>query len=315
MASDEKILLPLQDLRRKNVVGYSTKLKKKISKRKLTDIDSIRVYVTNKAPTTHLYEKDILPKEIDGIPVDVIDVGGEFIIHDRRNDYSLGIEAQRMRHHTPLWAGVSIGNFEITAGTLGWFFEKDGEILLGSNAHVFTEDASLDVPLQKKILQPAVADKGTQDDIMATYVWHEKMLPEIDDNGPFNYQDFAVARPFNNITFLDDRTFSFFVKYYNYIGILFAGSFATTIISKAKYQIGSGYTPHNVNWADDVKYHDRLYKTGRTTGYKSNIVLDADARVKINYRKFYAWHDDVIMAWNMSAGGDSGSSVWKHKNA
>lgn len=41
----------------------------------------------------------------------------------------------------PLIAGVSVGNWAITAGTLGWFFRDiSGREMLGSNVHVFAEN-------------------------------------------------------------------------------------------------------------------------------------------------------------------------------
>ena len=76
---------------------------------------------------------DLMPEEIDGVPTDVVEIG---------EVKALGIHP--LAHVTrvrPLVAEVSIGNWAITAGTLGWFFRDGrGREMLGSNAHVLAED-------------------------------------------------------------------------------------------------------------------------------------------------------------------------------
>ena len=114
-------------------------------------------------------QKNLIPKEIDGVPTDIVEIGEIKAL----NLHPLA-HVTRIR---PLVAGVSIGNWAITAGTLGWYF-KDGKgrEMLGSNAHVFADNPLTPSSFEKRIVQPGRFDQGNvPDDVVGNYYWHRPL--------------------------------------------------------------------------------------------------------------------------------------------
>ena len=83
----------------------------------------VTVLVKKKVPVSQLLSKDLVPKQIDGIPTVVKEIG-EIFAYKNRTD--------RWR---PAPGGVSIGHYAITAGTLGCYVKDatTGETLILSN--------------------------------------------------------------------------------------------------------------------------------------------------------------------------------------
>jgi hypothetical protein len=100
---------------------------------KRTDRVCIRVYVRRKLPKSQLAPEAVLPDNIDGLPVDVIE--DEFWIHQAP---PVTLEDHR-RPHNFLVGGISIGNLLVGgSGTLGVlvFDNRTGQEMLLSNWHV-----------------------------------------------------------------------------------------------------------------------------------------------------------------------------------
>ena len=60
---------------KKNVVGYSKKFKKRIKDGKKVDEEVIRIYVSEKIDLVDLDLRDLIPREIDGVLTDVVEIG------------------------------------------------------------------------------------------------------------------------------------------------------------------------------------------------------------------------------------------------
>lgn len=61
---------------KKNVIGYSGSMKMRIRDGKeIAGTLVLRVYVTKKEPVEALDPEDIIPKRIDGIEIDLVEVG------------------------------------------------------------------------------------------------------------------------------------------------------------------------------------------------------------------------------------------------
>jgi hypothetical protein len=61
---------------KKNVIGYSGSMKMRIRDGKeIAGTLVLRVYVTKKEPVEALDPEDIIPKMIDGIEIDLVEVG------------------------------------------------------------------------------------------------------------------------------------------------------------------------------------------------------------------------------------------------
>jgi hypothetical protein len=121
---------------------------------------AIRVYVRHKIRREDLRPQDLLPREIDGVPIDVIE--GDFVIHDAPADH-------RVRHQL-LHGGISVGNALLGgSGTLGCtvFDLRSGMQLLLSNWHVLC--GRRDCRVGEPIIQPGTGggDPGRARDVVA----------------------------------------------------------------------------------------------------------------------------------------------------
>jgi hypothetical protein len=73
-ANLQKIWMKIKN--KKNVIGYSGSLKKKIVNGKEIDGTHVfRVYVSIKVPLEELEENDIIPEFIDGVELDIVEIG------------------------------------------------------------------------------------------------------------------------------------------------------------------------------------------------------------------------------------------------
>jgi hypothetical protein len=322
--SFEEIWEKIKD--KKNVIGYSKKFRKRIRDGKKEDEEVIRIYVSVKMELTDLDQRDLIPKEIDGVPTDVVEIGEIKTL----NLHPLA-HVTRVR---PLVAGVSIGNWAITAGTLGWFFRDGrGREMLGSNAHVFADNPLKPYSSEKRIVQPGRYDQGSvPDDIVGMYYWHQPLSGSecalsnaiidllngasalLDRKTRFILTlaekakiDFAVVEPNTDYElklFTADECEGF-------IGLGFAGSNQASFFCKAQHIRDVGWTPINKTIMP-VSMGETIHKIGRTTEYTSGQVVDDSAYGRVNYGgSNYVEFDDIILTTSMLEGGDSGDSAWK----
>jgi hypothetical protein len=136
-------------LAKNNVVGVAVGLKE--SEGVVTDEVAVVVLVQEKKPLAALSAADLIPKEIDGLKTDVIEVG-----------YLRAQQTARDRFRPIIPSGVSIGHYKITAGTLGTMVKDKttGEPLVLSNNHVLAN--SNDATVGDAVLQPAAMDGGRE---------------------------------------------------------------------------------------------------------------------------------------------------------
>lgn len=162
-----------------NVVGYSNKLRNKIKNGRELPVKSIRIYVSKKLPESMLRKDEIIPKEVDGIPTDIIEIGKLRKVQGYRERYR------------PAPCGVSTSRLdENVAGTIGWWMvDEDGSVYLISNNHVWAKENQ---GVQgDKIIQPGKLDGGTEEDVIAELY----DFIQIDFTGNPNYVDVAIASP------------------------------------------------------------------------------------------------------------------------
>jgi endonuclease G len=127
-----------------------------------TDQVAIRVYVDPKLPRARLADAEVLPAEIGGIPVDVIQA--RFEVHGGPDP-----TAEHRLRHAPMTGGISIGNLVLGgSGTLGGsvFDNRTQRDLMLSNWHVLC--GSLTCAAGEPIIQPGTGggDTGTAADVV-----------------------------------------------------------------------------------------------------------------------------------------------------
>ncbi|OXM53807.1 hypothetical protein CFP71_20755 [Amycolatopsis thailandensis] len=298
-ASEENALLD-----RQNVVGVA--LGTKWSGGTDTGEKAITVLVDTKLPSELLRDDDLIPATLSGVPTDVQQVGvlqaGRTVAPPKVNGASPSlaeapaappvrqVETPReavdpltlARRFRPAFGGVSVGHFQITAGTYGTAV-YDAAALPGipprfyilSNNHVLanTNAAAIGDP----ILQPGPFDGGViPSDIIARlsrYVPIKFITPG--QPVPLNFVDAAVAE--GQFHDLDRRIF--------WVGDL-----------------------RGVNPAPTVGL--AVQKTGRTTNWTTGRITNINATVDVNYGGGrVARFANQLLTTNMSAGGDSGSIV------
>lgn len=110
-----------------------------------TSTVSIRVYVSKKLPKDQLRAEDILPEEIEGVPVDVI----ETVI----KAHGIPLDEFTARHN-PMTGGISVGNPLLGSGTISFnvFDNVSGEGMILSNWHVLC--GRLSCAMGESIIQP-----------------------------------------------------------------------------------------------------------------------------------------------------------------
>jgi len=133
----------------KNVVGVGVGYKNVGGDN--TGAPSYIVYVEKKVHSSELSRSHIVPRQIDGLDTDVVEIG---VVR------MLGVRTSRER---PCQPGMSIGHYQSTAGTFGAVVRdrKTNELMVLSNNHVLANGSSIQEARAKSgdpILQPGGCD-------------------------------------------------------------------------------------------------------------------------------------------------------------
>jgi hypothetical protein len=186
-----------------------------------------------------------------------------------------------LRRARPLRPGLSIAHPAVTAGTLGGFVRTAGGLAILSNNHVL---AAADTATEgDPILQPGPADGGVPGDRVATLSAFQRFR----SGGP-NLVDAAVA-------LVDDG------------------------VDAAPGDLPGGPLAGAVPSGQDVEPAEAVEKVGRTTGHTRGRIsaVEVDA-VAVQYDDQVHRFDDQIeiegLAGPFSAGGDSGSVIWRSRD-
>jgi len=234
---------------------------------------------------------------LGSVPTDVVQIGTV-----RANQVPTG-------KFRPAPGGVSIGHYQISAGTLGCIVRDrtTGDRLILSNNHVLAN--SNDATIGDPIIQPGGADGGTvANDLIA------------------NLERFC-AIDFGTDTGSDCGIASTYAGFGNAIASLLGSRHRVTVLQA---------NPQAVNVADaavarpinDTDVLDEILnigeisgttegvlgmqvrKSGRTTGYTTGIITTIETTVSVNYGSGrVATFENQFVAGPMSEGGDSGSLI------
>jgi hypothetical protein len=182
------------------------------------------------------------------------------------------------RRWRPLRPGLSVAHPSVTAGTLGGFVRTAGGLAVLSNNHVLaaSDAASAGDP----VLQPGPADRGTPADRIATLTAFERF-----STAGVNLVDAAVA-------------------------LLDGG------VDADPDDVPGGPLGRTVPGSLDIEPDDPVEKVGRTTGHTHGTVTAVEVDgVAVQYdRAVHVFDDQVEVSGRsgaFSAGGDSGSVIWR----
>ncbi|MET9292997.1 hypothetical protein [Streptomyces sp. NPDC003077] len=296
-----------------------------------TGEEALLVFVTQKVPESMLPERDVIPRQMDdGTPTDVVAVGHVTAQPQQRMQRSSGtgtaaepqvgygadgsvlsgslsqplleelgqlgaLEPQLLkRRMRPCPSGFSVGNVQVTAGTLGSVVYDflpgattnppapglgvPARFYILSNNHVLAD--SNRAPLGSPVLQPGRFDGGTDP------------ADRIGTLARFIAIQFAPQVPLpqhNNVV---------------------DAALATVEFEDATRQQYFSGAPRAWRRSSMTAVGDLVKKTGRTTNISFGRIISTNATIDVNYGTAgTARFKDQILTTNISAGGDSGSLV------
>jgi hypothetical protein len=277
-----------------NVIGVGTGYK--VSEGVRTEQLCLVTLVRQKVPAAALQAEAMVPKVIEGVRTDVVEIG---------NVRALQSRTSRWR---PAPAGVSLGHYRITAGTFGCLVRDraTGAPLMLSNNHVLAN--SNDATEGDAILQPGPADGGKLGaDTIAVL---ERFCPiefatqpgSCNVAGAYASLGNAIARLLGS----EHRVVSIKAnpQAANQVDAAVARPNASADVLDEIMEIGrvAGSLPAELGM--------KVRKSGRTTGLTTGEITIMEATVTVSYGpgKDATFENQLIMG-PMSQGGDSGSLI------
>lgn len=285
-------------LRKRNVVGVG--LGYKISQGINTGELGLVVSVTRKIPVSALTTEDMVPEALSGVKTDVVETGVLRAFPQEAEPLDLG-PRDRWRPIVP--PGVSVGHYQITAGTFGCLVRRGEELFILSNNHVLANANECED--WDPILQPGPADGGGPEDRIARLADYVPIAFETEPSD-CPAADFSVKLLNAIAGALGSRHQLEAVKRVagvNRVDAALAKPLSPNTVAKEILEIGAPTGVEAASLGTEVQ------KSGRTTGYTQGTITQIDATVRIDYYGPKALFTGQLIASPMSQGGDSGSAI------
>jgi hypothetical protein len=247
-----------------------------------TNEPCVVVSVVKKLPVIQLSASSLVPKWLGSIRTDVVETGKIFALAD---------PTQRMRPARP---GISIGHYQITAGTLGCLVQRNGQVYILSNNHVLANSNA--AHLGDAILQPGPHDGGGSADQIGTL---EQFIPVGFEQGSSP----SGCSPLSSLMRLFRPSALVNEPGNNTVDCAIARPLSADLVNPDILNIG---IPTGVGTAT---LGTPVQKSGRTTGFTTDQITQIDVTVSVDYGGNIATYKNQLMAGAMSQGGDSGSAV------
>lgn len=277
-------------------VGY------KFKDGKRTDEVCIVVGVERKKPLATLAPGEVIPREVEGVKVDVIQYG---------KIKALGLTG----YMRPCPGGYSCGHHDITAGTLGCWVKRGtgAESYILSNNHVLAN--SNDADLGDSILQPGPYDGGQEAIAGLTDYVKINFVGEADGGCSLAK---AVVSVLNGLARTLGRSTRVAVRE---IGQPTPNLVDAAVARAAKEEFVAPIVEHigPVVGIRDLDLGDQVTKVGRTTDQTTGVVEAIDGSTQVSYgdTKVAEFAEQVFIradSGEFSAGGDSGSVILTEDN-
>jgi hypothetical protein len=281
-------------LAKPNVVGVGTGYKKTAG-RDTVELCVIAL-VSRKKPLAALSTDALVPRELDGVVTDVVEIGFPHALLARTDKWR------------PAPGGVSIGHYQITAGTLGCIVrdQTSGVRLILSNNHVLANVNN--AQLGDAILQQGPIDGG--DPSTCTIAHLERYAPINFGTQPANCNIAkGVAGILNSLAGLMGSSHRLEpmkqdAQASNWVDAAAAKPLDDSLVLDEILEVGV------VSGVQAVAFGMTVRKSGRTTGLTTGTISVLNATVSVDYYDGRtARFEDQIIATPMSQGGDSGSLV------
>lgn len=300
-------------LAKPNVIGVA------VGRKNLVGELSVVTLVQQKKPLAALSAEEAVPKQLDGVRTDVIEVG-----------YLRAFQTPRDRYRPTIPCGVSIGHYKITAGTLGAIVtdRNTGEKLILSNNHVLAN--SNDALVGDPILQPGTTDGGQNPGDIVARLERFVRLRYLDDPTP-------TPEPPTPIPPGGCDVVTSVIAVTNALATLLGSSQRVTTAAApttpAKTTAPQAIPQDNevdaalakpidpnmftgeiqvigtVSGTKQPQLGANVRKSGRTSGYTEGTITLINATVSVAYGDKTARFTGQIITSPMSQGGDSGSLI------
>ncbi len=242
--------------------------------------------------------KEMIPATIQDIPTDVNPTG---------TIYALQAPTGKFR---PAPGGVSIGHYQITAGTLGCLVKKNDKLMILSNNHVLANSNSASIG--DAILQPGPYDGGSdpQDRIAKLNDFVQIDFGNGSSSCPFGQTVAAILNLFAALVGSKTRLLpTRIAAAENLVDCAIAEPINAADVKNEILQIGTIAGTAEGTLGLSIK------KSGRTTGLTTGTITQIDVTSQVSYgSNKVATFVDQLMAGNISQGGDSGSAVLNTDN-
>lgn len=289
----------------KNVVGVGIGYKQSLEASTGAPKMGVVVLVKHKLPESELEAYNVIPKDLDGVVTDVIEVG------------NLRLLGERTDKDAPAQPGVSIGHYKITAGTFGALVKdrKTGESLILSNNHVLanaTDGVDNRSQIGDPILLPGPHDGGVLDKNLIARLYKFKPVMK-------TYTQSSCPKA------------AFAEFWVNALCKMMAPAYAVRVVrqsdglNKIDAALAKPVNPDAINpsilgigeikGVAEAEAGMEVVKSGRTTGVTNGTIqaVHATVQVEMGDGEEAEFHDQIV-ATPMSQGGDSGSIVLDERN-
>jgi hypothetical protein len=267
-----------------NVVGIG--IGYKVANGVVTNELAITVSVSKKVASAQLAGSDLIPRLLGSIRTDVVETGIFRAFQDPK---------QKMRPARP---GVSIGHYNITAGTFGCLVKRGSDVFILSNNHVLA-DINQGKP-GDAILQPGPYDGGTSADKIAELT---EFIPIDFGGGTEPGGCSGLIGSLLGLLGQQSTSSSINQAGNNRVDCAIAQPLSPDLVTPDILQIG---TPTG---AGTASLGASVQKFGRTTSHTQGNIIQVDVTATVDYGGPTAVFQGQLMAGAMSQGGDSGSAV------
>jgi hypothetical protein len=309
-------------LAKPNVVGVA------VGRKNSTGELAVVTLVEQKLPLAALSAEAVIPKQLDGVLTDVVEVG-----------YLRAYDSPRDRYRPTIPSGVSIGHFKITAGTLSTIVTdvNTGEKLILSNNHVLA-NSNMGI-VGDPILQPGPTDGGVNPGDMVARLLRFVTIRYIDDpdvppptpaptpnpgTGTGGGCDIVssvvgVTNALASLVGSKQRVTSAGVQSVSMPASVAAPVPAQVADNEVDCALAKPVDPNmftgqilgigQVSGTKAAQLGMKVRKSGRTTGYTEGTINLLNATVSVAYGSKTARFTGQIITSPMSQGGDSGSLI------